>query len=354
MNSKKKAGVLTCSLFLLAGCVTTTSLLQLQKKNPQNVGEVELEGVSGIELTNRRTALNANGTTTITVNYVISPKEAEDYTLYESLVWSATGKDSYESQNWGEGEDPLSYVSYTNNLETKELSLTCLKPFGRTIDFTLGCQERPEIKATLNIDYVRKQLDPGKALFKNPAFTDKAPVEFDVTLPTYSIGSKGEKLEPPVEITNIEFRSGSSGRDWDSLFPGINLNGYSDTESVIYDDGTEKKSIGRIEAREKMKTRARKYMEDVVKSVGAKPFSKDELINILSFEKKPNPYVSAIKNSSVATSFISNYKYVYTTGGGLLCEASYNGNVTDRQLMALNFSAAEISNISFDNLQIDF
>lgn len=354
MNSKKKAGVLTCSMFLLAGCVTTASLLQLQKKNQQDVGEVELEGVSGIELTNRRTTLNANGTSTTTVNYVISPKEAEDYTLYESLVWSTTQKSSYESPTWGEGEDPQTYVTYVNNLETKELSLTCLKPFGRTINFTLGCQEKPNIKATLNIDYVRKELDPGKAVIKDAKFTDKTPVEFDITVPTYSIGSKGEKIEPLPTISQTEFRSGSSGRDWDSLFASIDLSGYSDTESVIYDDGTEKKSIGRTEAREKMKVRTRSYLEEVVRSLGKKPFSKDELVSLMTFEKKPNAYVSAVKNSSIATSFISSYKEVYASGGGLLFEVTYNGKVTDRQRMALNFRAAEIGNISFENSQIDF
>jgi hypothetical protein len=314
------------------------------------VDQMVVTAADGILITNTRTHKNADKTTTTTITYSIAPSTADGYTLVDSLNWSNDYSSQWESATFGENEDPASYVTHSLDTSSKEITLTCLKPFGRSLIYTLSCAENTDIKASVNIDYVRVVTKEASGTFASSSFNEGEGIGVNIVDATYTIGSKGEKKTPEVTIQTPDVNA----TDWDGLFATIDLSGFSDTESVIYDSGSGDTQMKATEARELMKSRTKDYLNYIMQGKGQVKFSRAELIKKMTYKKKPNPYAGEVTYTSVGEKFIKNYKKLYDNGGGCRALLYVNGTKNQEVRFTMNVNAADISNITLSESQIDF
>lgn len=349
MNLKKRrvaASLAVLSLSCLSVFVGGKAILG---KTEQKTNGIEVEEISGIEITNKRTINNANRTTTTIVNYSIGPSTADGYTLVDMLDWSTHISSQWESTSWGENENPETYVTHVLDTSKSTITFTCLKPFGRSLEYTLTCQENPAVKASINIDYVREVTKKATGSFASTILEDNKPFSINVTDATYCIGSKGDRPAPTVEIKTC------INGDWNDLFPSnIDLSGFSDTENLIYDDGTGEKSMKATAALDSMKTRTRDYFDSVVKSQGTINFQRSELIKRMTYKKAPVAYASPITFTSVGENFIKKYKTILNGLGVYEAMLYVNGEKVQDSTLQLNVKASDISTITVGQGQIDF
>ena len=349
MNLKKRrvfASLAVLSLSTLSLFVGGKALIGTNET--KNNG-IEVEEISGIEITNKRTIYNANRTTTTIVNYSIGPSTADGYTLVDMLDWSTHISSQWESTSWGENENPETYVTHSLDTSKSTITFTCLKPFGRSLEYTLTCQENPAVKATINIDYVREVTKKATGQFASTILEDNKPFSVNVTEATYCIGSKGERPAPTIEIKTC------INGDWNDLFPSsIDLSGFSDTENVIYDSGNGETTMKASAALESMKTRTREYFDSVVKSQGSINFQRSELIKRMTYKKSPVAYASPITFTSVGENFIKKYKTILNGLGVYEAMLYVNGEKVQDSTLQLNVKASDISTITVGQGQIDF
>ncbi len=350
MKLRSRGVVLSLSLLMLSMSATTLSLSHHSFHPEVDGQQMEFSDLMNITLSNKRVIKEADGTDVIVFNYSVQPEGAEGYSFNSFLDWSTKESDEYESASWGSGQDPYSYMTTDLDESKKEISIHCLKPFGRTLKYTLVCRENTNVYAHLNIDYGRKVLDKGGVKFSTTKFTDGVAVKLDVTKPTYSIGSKGEKKDFKAEVKTIEFEKGNSlFKTWAELFPTIELRNVNDTEHIYYDvdlDGIPEKNTIKI-ARQAMIDRSLQYLKDIICSNGVNKFNRDHLVSLLSYQVIAYNTTLSLPISEVATRLISNYKFACTKGGGLYATLYYDDAFSSKNCFEFDFNAANISNISF-------
>lgn len=356
MKLRSRGVVLSLSLMLMSLSATTLSIAQSAYKVKGEGEQIEVSDLLNITISNKRVVKNTDGSDSVVFNYTVAPTESEGYSFDDFLNWSSKPSDEYESADWGSGEDPYSYVETKLDETKKEISLHCLKPFGRALEYTLVCKENTAVKASLSIDYGRKVLNKGGVKFSTTKFTDGVPIKMDITRPTYSIGSKGEKKDFVAEVKEIKFEKGNSlFKTWEELFPTIQVSNTEDTNNIYYDvdlDGIpEKASI--TTARAKMMERSFSYLANIIRSNGVQKFTKNNLISILSYRVKAyndqtTPY------TDVATRLIYNYKIACSKGGGLFASLHYDGVLSSKNCFEFDFNAANISNVSLGFTGIEF
>ena len=357
MKLKSRKVVLSMLMFSLSLSATMLSITRGINSPRGDSKQLDVSELVNLKISNKRVIKNADGSDSILFNYTVSPAEAEGYSFVTYLDWSSQESDEYEYQDWGSGEDPYSYVTTTLDEENKEIKLHCLKPFGRTLDYTLVCKEDPAVRASLSINYTRKLLNKGGVKFSTTKFSEGVPVLLDVTTPTYSIGSKGEKKEFTAEVKGIVFEKGNSSfSTWESLFPKIVLQNTNDTNNVFYDadlDGIpEKTSV--TNARSKMMSRAFLYLSNIIRSNGVEKFSRSYLVNMLSYQAIVGNNSPSQPFSEMATHMIANYKKAFAQGGGLTASLYYDNVLVSRNVFEFDFKAANISNVSFGFEGVDF
>lgn len=355
MNTKKRTLLLTSSIFALSSAGLMTGLLNQKHVSDNKIStpDVEVTHADGILITNKSTFYNeAQRTNSIKLTYTISPATADDFNLTDTLTWSTNFSYEWESETWGSDEDPSTYVSHSLDTANKEITLTCLKPFGRSMNYTITCLENTDVKASINIDYVREMTKNATASFANTSLEDGKSIDVNVVNPTYSIGSKGAKQTPTVEVKTTAMLEST----WDTLFPEIDLSGCSDTGNLDYDNGSGYTTMKIATARNYMKQRAQDYLLDVIRSKGSITFSREKLINILTYKKKPNPYAGEVKYTVVGETFIKRYKQFCAShaNSGIMATLYVNGSSVAYTIITLNVKASEISNINVSETQVDF
>ena len=355
MNTKKRTYLLSAGILSLTSVGMLTGVMAKKKTgNPSPaVPTVSVAEADGIIITNKSTTYNAaQRTSTVKLTFKVTPETADDYTLVDNLDWSNNLSLEWESESWGKDEDPSSYVSHTLNTANKEVTLTCLRPFGRSLNYTITCVENTAVKASINIDYVREETSKATANFTNTAFEEGKSITYSLTDAVYTIGSKGSKPTPTVEVKVNPLTDSV----WNSLFPEIDLSGCSDTGNLSYDNGNGYTTMKYTQAQEYMKSRAKDYLINVATSKGSINFSRARLIEILTYKKKPNQYVNEITYTVVGETFIKNYKNLCSTyeSGGLFADLYVNGEKVQSSKLTMNVKASEISNLTISQSQIDF
>lgn len=354
MKTKNKISILTLSLFLLTGLATTLSFHSVNQNEVKNV--IDINAIENITLSNKK-VIQADGKTSITCDFSINPNGSTGYTFTGYTSWSTTSSEEYESETWREDKNPNSYISFTIDDSNCKLMINCLQPFGNTVIFTLVCNENTKVTASLSIDYVRKVTDKGSCSFTSSLISDNQTLPIKEIKPTYTIGSKGKINDDVIKTELVQFKKGATlSYTYDNLIDEINLNGFSDTQNVLYDsdgDGvTEKMTI--TQARTYMVNRSNEYLTNFLNNGASQVFSKDDFIEMLTFYKAPNTYMSPIEKNDIAISFINKYKKLYSDGGGFEVRLSYNDVVQTTQTFNFNINAVDIQSISFPDTSIEF
>ncbi len=355
MNARKRTLLLTSGILTLSslGMIGNIALSKGGQSQAPTAPNVEVSKADGIIITNKSTTYNeAQRTSTVKLTYKISPSTADGFTLVDTLDWSTAFSNEWESETWGKDEDPSTYVSHVLNTANNEITLTCLKPFGRSLTYTLTCAENTSIKAAINIDYVREVTTKATANFTNAIFEDGKSITYSLTDAVYTIGSKGSKPTPTVDVKVRQMTDSV----WNGLFPEIDLSGCSDTGNLSYDNGSGYTTMKVTQAEEYMKTRAKNYLTDVATSKGTISFSRARFIEILTYKKKPNPYANEVTYTVVGEKFIKNYKSLCDTyeTAGLFADLYVNNEIVQSSKLTMNVKASEITNINISESQIDF
>lgn len=349
----KKPIILALSIFTIATVAATVSILTTKNETKQK-DVLQVTELDNITLTNKKYTSNADGTTTLSVNYTITPSDVTGYTFDGYLSWASLDSATYEYETWYENKNPADYMSFTINENLKQITLTCSEAFGHTMNFTLLCKENTSIKASLSIDYVRKLITPGKAVIESPTLEDNKSINIVETLPVYTVGTKGEIVR---EIAlSYEFRQGANFFTFDSLIPTIDLTGFYETKTAYYDVNASNaftcETLDTI--RSKMIENSKNYLISVIMSNGTIKFSKEKLISLLTYKKAGNQYSGLQTYNDVAIQFIKNYKTLYANGGGYKLTVQYNGTETDSQRIGFDFNSTDNFNLSLSNLKIEF
>lgn len=349
----KKPIILALSIFTIASVAATLSILATKNETKQK-DVIQVSELDNITLTNKKYVSNADGSTTLSVNYTISPSDVTGYTFDGYLSWASLDSATYEYETWYENKNPEDYMSFTINENLKQIALTCSEAFGHTMNFTLLCKENTTIKASLSIDYVRKLITPGKAVIENPQLEDNKSINIVETLPIYTVGTKGE-IARDIQLS-YEFRQGANYFKYDDLMPTIDLTGFYETKTAYYDVNVSNvftcETLDTI--RKKMIENSRNYILSVITSNGSVIFSKEKLINMLSYKKAGNPYSGLQTYNDIAVHFFNNYKTLYSNGGGYRLTVKYNGTETDSQRIGFGFNSTDNFNLSLSNLRIEF
>ncbi len=298
MKKPSRKNVLTFSLLMLGVGSTLAAFLvpyfNFIKENKQIQNRPEEQ----ILFSPIKEELDENENKLITIRFQYPQVEGRILTFDGSLVWSETYSEEYESPSWGKNLNPKEFVSFHIEDKLQIVSFTIYKPFGRTLLFTMRGRQERDYYGTYKLDCDRVFVSEGSAHFESSLLKDGNGIVIKIDPPIYTIGSRGKRKEPKIEIGNIHYLPSASYPTWETLFRD-----------------------------EDRANKAYTYLEEILSSLGEKKFYKSQ-------------YDSIIEDESAT--FYSRYLQAYKEKGGLLVTLNYNDDEIDQMRLSFDVNLSDI------------
>ena len=344
MKNKQRKSIIALSI-LSAVLVSACSLSAVPKEKPDS-SMVDFSGMEGIKILKATT--NSDGT--IVVKYSLEPNEIESVDFVTGLRWQEEASNNYETSTWHEGKNPEEYMSYTIDQNNKQVTFRCLNPFGRQMVFSMQSPFDSSIRAELKIDYTRKRLTAPSYTTTVDAFQDQEAIVFNKILPTYSIGSKGDRPDASLfSLSSKYYEVGSN--TYDSLFGQVITEGlYTQTwkyKGVRYTD----KSLLRTE----MKNTVLAYLNSLFSLTNPVTFKVAEFRELFTYEYSAYyTYQENFLSSSLYKTFLTRYKSAYENHAGMQATIKYGNDVISYKIFDFNVDTSFLTSIGFDDALISF
>lgn len=314
----------------------------------QDVGNLDVEAVSGITVKCLRTINNADGSFSKEIGYVLEPEGVQTDEFDTLISWNQGTNPDYDWE-YDQNKSIEDYVTYSLNTEAKTILFTCKKAFGRQIDFYLILKNDPSIKATVVLNYERKVLTKAKSSLSVDKFSDKKPIQVNLTNTVYSAGTKGRKsddvrLRVEYDASSVAFRSlfgqcNNPSTYSSGIYQYLGVK-YSSTETFV----------------NAMMPKVDEYIKSTITFDGSVSFTRDELKKYTSFE-----YVMYRTfrdeygtDSHITNDFIKNYKEAVKKGSGYRVIVFVNDEVILNQLIDLDMNANLVTSVRFEQSYLDF
>ena len=149
--------------FSMVACSTPTTNEQSNEVNKptqetilaggMQVGEVKSSGIKLMSAKIPTESLADYGVaaiaeTAVTINATIEPIDAANHGVDWTVAWTNP------TSTWANGKNVTSYVTLSGS--GKSATVACLQPFGQQITVTATSQDNPEIKATCNLNMLKR------------------------------------------------------------------------------------------------------------------------------------------------------------------------------------------------------
>lgn len=348
---------LLCGLILTSGLAVMTK--GFQDFNPDHFftniedsdEELLVEELHNIRFRTVKESQLPDGSIQKQVSFTIQPSNADYNDLNPAIAWNKTYSTDFESENWYEGKNISDYVTYDFNGANKQVTFTCSQPFGTEIIFSLSSKADPTIKADLKINYTRKVIQEASASLAVDGFTPNESMKITTAEPVYSIGSKGERAPNYNFDYNIEYVS-ASGYSYDDLFKGIQTTGiYSQNYKYQGEDYVDSAKL-----LQDMKDSVNEYLVSLPSLTESNVFKTDTFRDLLTYQYASHYTYKVEYSESTAnfTSFVSNYKEAITNNAGYKLTVNFGEEEVYGKLLNLNVSLNNITNINFNEGEIDF
>ncbi len=139
----------------------------------------------------------------------------------DDLAWSPAFK---TTSGWASGKTVTDYVTVTPASDTHSITVTCKQAFGTPIVITATSVDNPDVKATCQLDYVKRIDSMQMTLDQNCiSFTDESSYSGSFT---FGVGT----ITPTVTITDVSVYddSGDSERDDVAEIAGVSVDDIMD------------------------------------------------------------------------------------------------------------------------------
>lgn len=350
MNKTKKSAFVSLTMLsaILFSACSLISVKTLEKNNNEN-NELVVDSLKGVDIAK---AITSDNGTKITVNYNITPSSISNVRFNTSLTWQSAESENYETATWHADKNPLDYITYNLNQSTKTIVFSLKQPFGRQMVFTLASQANASINAKMTIDYRRKKLKDASIATSSTAFTNGESIKFNKTLPTYSIGSVGDRASDLFTIENKYYET--TGHTL------IDLIGQPITSGIYSKNykynGTDYTNVDLL--RNAIAAKVRDYFYSLL-TLDATPkvFSDSDLTDVLTYQYaayKAGPSVTYLDSTNLYFDFISNYKTNFASGAGFKSVVKFDGKVINEYLFDLTVDDTYLTDIGIDDGAIVF
>lgn len=333
--------MLTLSVVSLLSVATIAS-----KEN--NESPILVEGIDNIEI--RKSTVSNDGNTVV-VDYTIKPTAISYVNFNTELTWQSENNALFESADWHDGKNTEDYIDYTINQTDRKITFNCLNPFGRQMVFSMSSPYNSNVKASLTIDYKRRQVEGADAVFSSTSLKDDTALSIEKVMPVYSIGSIGERPQDDFSL-DVAYVEGIK-TTFSSLIDEISTAGIY-TQTFIYEDTT---YTDTSLLRNAIMNRTKEYLFSLFSLDSPKTFKLSELESKLSY--KYAAYSMAGKtvyltNSSLYRYFLTKYKTNYDSGNALKLTVKYGLLKVKESLIDIEVNDTELTDIEIDDSGIVF
>lgn len=360
MTKKRRIAVLSLSalLMLSAASLGIDSLFPKQEETEEKGGmEITPSNVHGIAFIK---SVNSTNSKTCTLTYKLTPEDADQSGFTSTLSWSEKEDANKENDTWLTSDKrPETYVTYSIDTSKKQIVFQSLEAFGYEMEFTMMSNTDSSAKATITINYVRKETSVPTYTLSNDTLENGKEIEIQYTESKWSIGTKGETGTdlPTYELSYYD--KTNSGKTFADLIPAVTKNDYYPFyRAEIQYNGTWTDDYASV--KEMMTSRSLEYIKSCISPTGVTRTTVDlasfKALMSFNFEFTQNGSVLTSTQSSPFTKFISNYASAYEAGSGLLLTIYYKGAFQKKSLINIkagNYGVSSID-ISATDGNIDF
>lgn len=351
MKYKRRIAVLSLSV-LCASLVSVSSLIALSSTNKdteeQGKGDLNIQEKENIQILSSTKSVDGN---TISVKYTLTPATISYVNFNSSLKWTSKTSDLFESEDWHEDKNTEDYVSYEIDQPNKTISFHCLEAFGHEMTFMLSSPSNESIRATMALNYTRRELTPATANIDAEGFVENESLAINTSLPIYSVGSVGEKPTDKFMIEKSYYES--SNRKFDDLFKTPSTTGLYST-SFKY-NGSEYTSPDTLKAA--IRDKVKEYMLSLIDLKEEKTFLSSDFEQAFTYEYAAYSMggrVVYLKNSSLMTYFLSQYQTYYEKGNAFQVIVKYDTKTVLTKKLSITLSQDSLTGIDLEDGSITF
>lgn len=311
----------------------------------------EVEELHNIHFSQVKESVLSDGTIRKEVTFSLTPNNADTTNLNTTLLWDEESNDNYESDTWYEDKNILDYVTYELDGENKKLTFDCSGPFGTGMIFTLSAKNDPSVKASLKLNYKRREIKAANASLVSDGYVPDGSMRINANHAVYSIGSSGDRAPTDPFSLDVQYISGTD-YSFDSLFSGIQTTGiYAQQFKYNGKDYTVASSV-----LSDMKENVNNYLLSLPSLEEDNIFETATFRNLLTYQYASHKTYQIVFSESTLnfSTFIEEYNKAVDNGYGYQVTVSLNDDVLLKKLLPIEITPDNITDINLSEEEIEF